>query len=320
MSIDRKKFLQMAVTGGFGLLFGGNWPQSWQEKGVRLKAVERQSFVMGSVISFQVVAESEKAGYEAIRKAEKVFRSLEKTFSMYDGQSEMAALAKAAGKNPLPVTDEALQLLQYAKKISIETNGRFDVTIEPAMKKWGFRNDPDELITPPADKEILKLERLIGSNKIEIENGTVMLTEPGMAIDTGGIAGGFALDKAMQIMKESDIKAGFINFSGDIHCFGKPMDTENWPVYIWNPVTNEPLPEPVELRDEALSTSGAYQNRRHSTKDHSWGHMLLPFAAEPVEPIYSVSVTHPSAIAADVWSTSIYVGAEAPEGIRKIVI
>lgn len=311
----------MAVTGGLGALFGGAAiPQRWTSGGASLTMVQRQSLVMGSIISFQAVAETEVAGYDAIRKALDAFRALENIFSMYDEHSEMAKLAKAAGKHSVVVSAEAHQLLTFAKEMYKNTDNRFDITIEPAMKRWGFRNNPGEAIIPPTDKERRKLERLIGSDKIHIEPNKIGLAEHGMAIDTGGIAGGFALDRAIEVMKKCDIAAAFINFSGDLHCFGQPVEGEYWPVYIWDTQTRQPLADPVELNDEALSTSGAYQNRRHNNAHDSWGHLMLPGKAEPVEPVSSVTTIHSSAMVADAWSTASYVGAKAPKDLRLITL
>jgi len=321
MDLDRRKFLQLVITGGLGAVFGGGAiPSRWSNRGTKLTSVRRQSLAMGSVISFEVIAETQEAGYDAIHKAMELFRKLEDIFSMYDEHSEMAELAKTAGKQPVQVSNEAHQLLTFAKKMYEKTGNRFDVTIEPAMRRWGFRRNPGESITPPTDKERRELERLIGSDKIHIENNTIGLAERGMAIDTGGIAGGFALDKAIEIMKESDAAAGFINFSGDIHCFGQPLEGKKWPVYIWDPQTQQPLADPIELENKALSTSGAYQNRRHDKAHDSWGHLLLPSKAEPIEPVSSITAVHPSAMVADAWSTAAYLGAKRSEEIRLITL
>ncbi len=318
MSVDRKQFLQLAFAGGFGALFGGKSlvPKRWKDQGVKLTTVSRQSLVMGSLISFQVVAETESAGYEAIRRAEQTFRSLERKFSMYDDQSEMARLAHQSGKVPVAVSQAAIELLEFAKNMHSQTKGRFDVTVEPAMKRWGFRQNPGQSIDKPTDRELRELEEIIGSEKIIIEDESVFLDKAGMGIDTGGIAGGYALDKAIEEIKQSDVSAAFINFSGDIHCFGEPLKDKKWPVHILDPQTQQPLRDPIELSNEALSTSGAYQNRRHDNTDHSWGHLLLPDQAEPVEPMGSATAVHPSAMVADAWSTAVYVGAEAPSDVH----
>lgn len=312
----------MIITGGLGALFGSaaSIPPRWSDRGVTLMSVNRQSLVMGSLISFQVVAESESSGYEAIRRAEKIFRSLEKTFSMYDEESEMAKLAANAGKQPVAVSREAMELLRFAKQVHQQSGGRFDITIEPAMRRWGFRNNPGKSISQPSDGELKKLERLIGSEKIQLADEKVLLTEPGMAIDTGGIAGGYALDKAIEEMKKCEIAAAFINFSGDIHCFGQPLKGKNWPVHILDPKTGQPLQKAIELDDEALSTSGAYQNRRHNNDQQSWGHLLLPDRAKPVEPVGSLTAMHPTAMAADAWSTAAYVGSQPPSDVRTVIL
>ncbi|TYP93295.1 thiamine biosynthesis lipoprotein [Fodinibius salinus] len=321
MSVDRKQFLQLAITGGLGTLLGGSViPDKWSEGGVSLTSVSRQSVVMGAMISFQVVAETEKAGYEAIRRAEQTFRSLEKKFSMYDEKSEMAMLARKAGTKPVVVSDESVELLRFAKNVYQQSDNYFDVTVEPAMKRWGFRDNPGKVISRPTDEELRNLECIIGSDKIIIENNNILLAEQGMAIDTGGIAGGYALDKAIDTMKKCDISASFINFSGDVHCFGKPFKGQKWPVYLVDPQTQQPIADPVELSNEALSTSGAYQNRRHNSKEQSWGHLLLPNQAEPVEPVGSVSAVHSSAIYADAWSTASFVGADVPSEVRTVLL
>lgn len=322
MSVDRKHFLQLVLSGGLGALFGGRSliPERWTERGAALTTVSRQSLVMGSLISFQVVAETESAGYEGIRRAEQIFRALEKKLSMYDPQSEMAKLGQQAGREAVSVSEEAVELLRFAKKVSQQSGGRFDITIEPAMRRWGFRKNPGQSVERPTDKELKKLEKIIGSEKVHIEGDGVLLSKTGMAIDTGGIAGGYALDKAIEEMKKCDVAAAFINFSGDIHCFGEPLKGEKWPVHILDPHTQQPLIDPLELYNEALSTSGAYQNRRHDNGKHSWGHLLLPSQAEPVEPVGSVTAIHSSAMVADAWSTAVYVGADEPDNVRTITL
>ncbi len=321
MSLSRKDFLKVAVAGGFGAVFGGPGliPSAFADRGTRLVTVSRKSLVMGSVVSFEVVAESEQAGYEGIRRALDCFREVDAIFSMYEPGSEMGQLSTQAGIKPITLSKEARTVLEFAREVSRATGGLFDVTVEPAMKRWGFRTGPESDIAVPADSELRELERIVGYEKLQLDSGRAMLAEPGMAIDTGGIAGGYALDRAIEALKRSDVAAAFINFSGDIHCFGKPLSGTKWKVHILDPVSRTPLAKPVLLEGEALSTSGAYQNRRNSG-GNSWGHLLNAITARPVEPVGSVTAIHSSAIAADAWSTAAYVGAETPGDVRTIII
>ena len=165
MNLNRKNFLRYLITGGLGLCFGGAsaLPKSFREKGAKLVTVKRQSLVMGSVASFEVVADSERAGYQAIRKGVDVFRALDKKLSMYRRDSEMAKLGTSAGREPVSISDEALEILRFSKRISESTRGLFDVTVEPAMRSWGFRKEPGDRIKEPTGEELRKLEQLIGS-------------------------------------------------------------------------------------------------------------------------------------------------------------
>lgn len=321
MSLNRKDFLRFIITGGLGVCFGGASavPGFLRHKGAGLVTVSRQSLVMGSVASFEVVADSERAGFEAIRKGVNVFRSLDQKLSMYRQNSEMAELGRSAGQEAVPVSDDALRVLRFSKDINKSTNGLFDVTIEPAMKSWGFRRDPGDRIVEPSDDELRQLERLIGSDKITLTDNKAFLEQQGMAVDLGGVAGGYALDRAIEEMKKGDIAAAFINFSGDIHCFGQPLEGESWKVQILDPETRQPMQERVVLNERALSTSGAYENRRENGQK-SWGHLLNPDSARPVETIASATAIHPSAMMADAWSTAAYLGAATPGEVETIFI
>lgn len=319
MKISRKSFLKTLTTGGLGIVLHPlTGLAHWHDRGVSLVHVQRQSLVMGSIITFDVVAETQKDGYEAIRKAMDVFRNLEAKLSMYRSDSEATLLGRQAGKNPVRLSKETLEVLQFSRVMSLKSDDHFDITLEPAMRSWGFRTDPGGIVKPPTSREIRDIKKRIGSDKLEIEGNNALLKEPGMAIDLGGIAGGYALDKAIATMKKEPIKAAFINFSGDIHCFGKPAKVENWGVHLVDPSTREPLTSRVKLRNEALSTSGSYQNRRNDGHGHSWGHLLSPQLARPVEPIGSVTAIHSSAMQADAWSTATYVGAKPNSDIKII--
>lgn len=308
---SRRTFLKTLATGGLGLLVSPAFslPSRWQDRGASLVHVQRQSLVMGTVVSFDVVAATKRDGYAAINRAVQLFRDLDARLSMYTETSEVAMLKQQAGQAPVAISTDTAQVLRYAQKMAHTTKGRFDVTIEPLMRRWGFRAAPDDSVAPPSAAELRKLERLVGYQKLHVEDGQARLARPGMAIDVGGIAGGYALDRAIAAMRADDVAAAFINFSGDIHCFGAPADDTAWTVHLLDPYTETPRSDVIPLRDEALSTSGSYQNRRHSAAGTSWGHLIAPDRARPIEPVGSVTAIHPSAMAADAWSTAAYLGA-----------
>lgn len=275
---------------------------------------------MGSVASFDVIAPREEEAEAAIRRAVQVFRDLDARLSMYRSDSEVAALERAAGADPVSISTDTERVLRSAQEVTDATGGRFDVTIEPLMRRWGFRDVPSAPIERPTDDELRALERRIGASKLEVGDGKARLARSGMAIDVGGIAGGYALDRALAAVRTFDVAAALINFSGDIHCFGQPAEDAPWTVRLVDPQTQQPGSVTLTLHDEALSTSGSYQNRRHSSSGASWGHLLLPSAAEPIAPVGSVTVRHASAQVADAWSTAVYLGADPRDDSLDVTI
>ncbi len=308
---SRRCFLRMMALGGVGLVVPG--ARAWRDRGAGLVRVSRQTLVMGSVAAFEVAAPTERDGYEAINRAVRVFRTVEARMSMYRADSEVARMARWAGKAPGPVSEDTEAVLRYALAVSRQTGGRFDVTIEPLMRRWGFREEPGHPVPPPTDADLRDLQARVGYEHLHLAPGRAFLNRPGMALDVGGIAGGFALDRAIETLRRAEVAAAFINFSGDVHSFGAPAADTPWQVYLLDPATRRPRTEAILLNGRALSTSGAYENRRHDDHGASWGHLLAPRTGRPVEPFGSVTALHPSAMVADAWSTAAYVGA-APAG------
>lgn len=317
--LSRRRFLTRASS-GLGLALGSTgWPLTeWWDGGTRLQRVQRESLLMGSVATFHVVAPTEQEGYAAINRAVEIFRDLDRKLSMYRPDSEIAGMEATAGDAPISISTETETVLQHAQTMARRTNGRFDVTIEPLMRRWGFRDDPQLSVERPTEEELRRLDALVDHRKLTVEGGRARLRNEGMALDLGGIAGGYALDRAITRMRSMNVAAALINFSGDIHCFGTPAKGQPWTVHLVDPVTLEPREETVTLRDEALSTSGSYQNRRHTPRGESWGHLLHPRLAMPVEPVGSVTAIHPSALKADAWSTALYLGAEANDPSLRV--
>lgn len=250
--------------------------------------------MMGTFI--EVISPQKEATDIAFREIKRI----EDLLSKYNPESEISKLNKL-GK--LKVSLETFYIIKKAKDLYTKTEGAFDITVAPLMDLWGFTDRNYQV--PPKEKinEILKL---IGSDKIILKDDNIVeFAIPGMKIDLGGIAKGYAVDCAVKKLQEKQIKSCLINAGGDIFClgdkFGKP-----WLVAIQDP-HGEGLLKKIDLKNKAVATSGNYEqffikeNKRYS-------HILNPKTGYPVESDFSsVTVVASDCLTADALATAIFV-------------
>jgi thiamine biosynthesis lipoprotein len=130
-----------------------------------------------------------------------------------------------------------------------------------------------------------------------------------MSFDTGGIAKGYAADRAEEVLKRMGIKAGLIAIAGDIKAFGVKPDGKPWRIGIRNPRAageDDDIMATVGLMDEAVSTSGDYE-RFFIKGGKRYHHLLDPKTGYPAEGFISVSVITGSAVLTDGFSTGVFV-------------
>jgi thiamine biosynthesis lipoprotein len=129
----------------------------------------------------------------------------------------------------------------------VASNGCFDITIAPTLVKWKF--------LPPLDPNVRPNESDANYRHIELlDRNRVRLHRDGMLIDLGGIAKGFAVDKAVAELKKCSVETGLVNAGGDLRSFGE----KTYPVAIRDPRLNGAASARVSLCDQALATSAHY--------------------------------------------------------------
>jgi thiamine biosynthesis lipoprotein len=311
--MNRRQFLSRSVTGGVVALvspwdalggvssigaFGSN-------RGHEESALERAMFVMGTVVRITVYARSDQLALAATSKAFSEIRRLDHLLSIYRPESDISRINRASGDHAPVIDPEVLNLLEIAAGLSTLTGGAHDITIEPLMKLWGFREEsrPDM----PTDAEIIRALECVGLKNLILDRNlnTAGLTKRGACLDLGGIAVGYAVDRAVDILKSSGIQRGFINHSGDAYALGAPPDTDGWEVVIPHPLKPEESIASMRLRDRAISTSGNYEKfvlldgiRR--------GHILDPHTGMPGDGCMGMTVIAPRGITADALSTGFF--------------
>ncbi|MEP6595178.1 MAG: FAD:protein FMN transferase, partial [Ginsengibacter sp.] len=198
-------------------------------------------------------------------------------YSDYLDSSELNKLCATAGKthNYAQVSPALFDILLLSKIAYEKSNGTFEITLGPLTKLW--RKARKEKIFPDNATVKEKLA-LTGFNKIKIDSATqrVLLLQPGMQLDLGGIAQGYIGQRVIDFLKEKNIDDALVDVSGDIVTIGAPPNTNGWTVGINVPgKTAELQKQALLISNKAVTTSGdAYQYMEHNGKRYS--HIIDP--------------------------------------------
>lgn len=244
---------------------------------------------------------------EARRAKEALFdemKRLERLLSYSDPKSDLARINRAAGERPVEVSPGTVEVIQKALDYSSISEGAFDPTVAPLLELWGFREgdyrvpDPDEL----EEAGVLVDYRLVEAGTAE-----VYLPRPGMALDLGGIAKGYIVDRGLALLSQSGVRHALINAGGDIGILGPKADGSPWRVGIKHPCTDGELIAVIPwMKRGAVVTSGDYE--RFFVEDGvRYHHILDPRTGYPASSLVSVTVVAPTAMEADALSTALFV-------------
>ena len=272
-------------------------------------AVYRQSrILLDTVIDVQVISADARQARDAIAAAYAEIQRIEDAFSRYRDASQIARINKNAGIAPTPVDEEARGLLRRAKNYGVLTDGLFDVTIGALVDLWGIQTE-HERVPPP--EEIRRALRRVDFRKLDASDARgVWLTQPQMSADVGGIAKGYAIDRALGVLTARHARHALINAGGDIRAIGTRLDGAAWRIGVKHP-RHEGIVGLVELKDGAIVTSGDYE--RFFVKDGArYHHIFDPRTGMPAQGCQSVTILAPTAEQADALSTSVFImGPEA---------
>ena len=273
--------------------------------------------LMDTFCTITVVSPSEEKARKAISRGFAEIKRLDGLLNYFSEDSEITAVNRAAGIRPVRVSRETLDIVKKAVHISDITGGAFDPTIAPVVSLWNFSRDISNPSVPSKDA-VADALRHVDYRKIKINTAAseIYLTEKGMELDLGGIAKGYAADRAVEAVKAEGIKAALVAVAGDIRGFGlNPSSSgQGWRLGIQDPrpatVSERPWEDifaTLELRDKAISTSGDYQ--RFFIKDgRRYFHILDPATGFPADTdLISVTVLAPEGYVTDSLATAVFV-------------
>lgn len=255
------------------------------------------------------------ASLRAVAEAalEEVVR-LESQISPFRPDSEISNVNREAARRPVRVSPNVFSLLERARSLARESGGTFDPTIGPVLQFWRRMTSPGRA---PTSADIESLLKMVGMEKVELRktDRTVRFAVEGMALDLGAIGKGFAIDCAVDVLRENGVKIAFVHGgTSSAHGFGAPPDAVSWRVAITDPrqtvapVESQPdLLMEIALHNESLSVS-AVRAIVDQPRDNPVAHVLDPRTGRPATKArLAVAVTE-SAADADAFSTALLVG------------
>jgi len=243
---------------------------------------------------------------EAVRSAMDRMEALASRMSLYSTQSELVEVNAAAGKAPVKVSDELLDIIGKSLEISRRTGGAFDPTVGSLEAVWGDIQRAGGG-TLPDEEAVRDAMGRVGFQHVRTDPGTktVFLEKEGMRLDLGGIAKGYIVDQGMAWLNGQGVEAALINAGGDIRVSGSPGDPA-WRIGLQDPIEEGNLLGVFLVREAAVVTSGTYE-RYFETAEGRFAHILNPKTGRPVEGMLSATVVAEESFLADALATALMV-------------
>ncbi|MCA9530849.1 MAG: FAD:protein FMN transferase [Myxococcales bacterium] len=259
--------------------------------------------MMGTVFVISTVA-PEASAAPAIEAAFDEIARLEDVLSEWIPTSEISRINQAAGKAPVHVSADTLAVVKAGLDVSRWSHGAFDLSWAVLRKVYDFRPGHYRV---PRDGELKPLLPLIDYHAVRVDGAaqTVELMKRGMAIGTGGIGKGYALDRAGDVLRAHGIDDYMIFGGGQVQVHGT-RGGRPWRVGIQHPRRNDYFAA-IEASDVSISTSGDYEHVYVDPSGRRWHHIVDPKTGLPVEGTMSVTLIAPSGLYADALSTAVFV-------------
>jgi thiamine biosynthesis lipoprotein len=269
--------------------------------------IDRWHKTMGTVAHIAIWAEDDAKAAKAIQAAFDELDRIDAAMTVWTADSPVSRINAAAGdKKGVEVTDELIYVLERAADASRISNGAFDITVGSFWGVWKFDEDKDGTI--PTREQVEEKRKLVGWKDVVIDKKgkTVRLKRKGQQITLGGIAKGYAVDRAVELLRQQGFVDFLVQAGGDMFVAGRKGD-RRWRVGIRDPRAERDVFFAVaEVEDMTFSTSGDYE--RYVIEDGvRYHHILDPKTGYPAKLTRSVTVMAKDAITADGLSKGFFI-------------
>jgi thiamine biosynthesis lipoprotein len=299
----RRSFLKLSGLLGLGAASAALLPAEKAEAflfGHKEYKVTKTRLAMGTFVAMTAIHPSRDEAEQAIGLAFEEIDRLNNMLTHFEKTSAVGSLNAAGKLDQAP--QEVLELVARSLYYNRETGGAFDITVKPLIDlyKTKFAQSGQ-----PTDGEIDGTLKLVGSDKLHFQSGSLQFGGSGMAITLDGIAKGYIVDKASDVLRASGVSNHLINAGGDIRTSGLAAKGKAWTVAVQDPAKSKEYPDIITMKDGAIATSGNYEI--YYDQEKLFHHIINSKTGHSPQLSSSVTVVAPTVMDADALATSVFV-------------
>lgn len=294
-----KKWTRAAAVLLLAALAGGAFFWQWR----RTREADTADYIMSTVMTQRVYGPK---GEQAAAQVRQALMDFEAELSLYRPESDIARLNVAAGQDFVTVQSLTYRILQQAQTLSLERPDEFALTIAPLTLAWAVTSGNPRV---PDQTELDALLPLVDDSRLVLKDGAAFLQTEGQGVDLGGVAKGAACTVAKEIYDACGVKSALLNIGGNVYAHGKKVDGTLYQVGFRDPNGGESQAiAALGLCDQVMATSGGYE-RYFEVDGVRYSHIFDPTTGRPAQSdILSVAVISGDGLAADFYSTALFVG------------
>jgi thiamine biosynthesis lipoprotein len=231
---------------------------------------------------------------------------IDRLMSHYKADSPLSRINREAASHPVAVEPELFDFLAESMRYNRESDGAFDITVGPLMKAWGFFRGDGHI---PSGDELAAARRHVGRAHVilNLAGRTIAFDEPGVELDLGGIAKGYAVDRVVAQLRERQIAAALVSSGGStIYGLGAPPGRGGWDVTLQDPLNSQKPALTLTLKDRAVSVAGRSE-KSFESGGVRYSHIMDPRTGWPVQGVLSVAVLTGNGTAGDALDDAFFV-------------
>jgi len=271
----------------------------------RLKPVEQTRVLMDTFVQIVVYDQHlpEKQIHQIINLCFDQIEQIEAIVNNYNDSSAIAYINRNASRSAVRLDSVLLKVISAGQRISEQTDGAFDLSIASVKQLWPFS---EEQPSPPHPDSIRRALGRVDYRMISIHQDSIRFLIPGMQLDLGGIAKGFAIDQALQFLQSHGLNDVMVNAGGDLRATVSELTQGKRRIWIRHPRHDGQLFGSFPMDNGSVATSGDYQ-RFFETDSIRYHHILDPKTGYPARQCVSVTIYTSDAMTADALATAVFV-------------